>query len=206
MDFDDALGLIAGCDESLGLREMQNKATLLILLGCGLRINEAINIRPRDLTRERKTRIVRALIPHTKNKRELIVELPPQCVPLLDRIDAMQRKAGKPVSYFMDNPETSPRIAYERFRRDFKAKLVSAGLDSTIRIHSLRATFVTLLLSRGVRREKVQDLINQSSPASILPYDAFTGTDRDGIARNHHPLFQPEKPEDDSPSGPPPLA
>jgi len=189
MNFEDALDVIKNVDHTQNLRALQNKAILLILLGCGLRISEVISLRPRDLIRERNSRRVRALIPHTKNKREHIVELPPQAVPLLDEIEKHQKKKGRPDTYFLNHEDHSTKVVYEKFRRDFKSILAQLGLDTRTKIHSIRATFVTLLLSRGVPREKVQAAINQTHPSSLNPYDGFTGKNLDHLIRQYHPLF-----------------
>jgi integrase/recombinase XerD len=190
MDFTDAMELLEQFDPKGDDKQLRNRIILELLLACGLRISEVLNITPEFIFRERSTKLVRVVIPKTKNKREHTVEIPPRTVPLLDELERRNKLAGREGVYFMQKTTHTQKLTYEYFRKEFKRALVRAGLESKTKIHALRATFATVLLARGVPREKVSDLLNQINPASILPYDGFTGSDREGLVRTHHPLFQ----------------
>jgi integrase/recombinase XerD len=194
MDMPDALNLVRYFDPTAGDEQLRNRVIIELLLGCGLRIGEVVGIRQEHLVDIRSMGQLKIHIPETKNKREHMVEVPPSTVPLIRELQKRNLAASNSEMLFVKKSAHTEKMTYEMFRKCFKKALKALGLDPKTRVHALRATFVTYLRSRGVSREGVQELINQSSPASIIPYDGYIDQDSDRLLRLHHPLFQSKKP------------
>ena len=76
------------------------------------------------------------------------------------------RKARIGTSYVLSEPDGSP-VTGQSFTERFRARIRAWGLP-TIRLHDLRHTHATLLLSEGVHPKVVQERLGHSSIAVTL--------------------------------------
>jgi integrase len=65
-------------------------------------------------------------------------------------------------------PVGTPTNGKNLFTRSFKSLLLEAGLAQSVRLHDLRHTCATLLLSQGVHPKLVQELLGHSKIAITL--------------------------------------
>jgi len=127
-----------------------------MLVGCGLRINEALNIEKHDVDLEKGT----LLLLNTKNEKERIV-------PMAESLCEISRKYSFSIQfvkganeskYFFPNPEGkaySVCTAYARFRQAlWHAGISHGGRGRGPRVHDLRHTFAVRVLNRWVREGK----------------------------------------------------
>jgi len=124
-----------------------------ILVGCGLRITEALNIEKQDVDLENGT----LLLLNTKNEKERIVPLADSlCEACRKYVFSIQFVRGVNESqYFFPNPEGKPYAAYTAYTR-FRQALRCAGISHGgrgrgPRLHDLRHTFAVRVLNKWVR-------------------------------------------------------
>ena len=127
-----------------------------ILVGCGLRITEALNIEKRDVDLEKGT----LLLLNAKNKKERVV-------PMADSLCESCRKYAFSIQfvrganeseYFFPNPEGkayAAATAYARFRQALRLAGIShGGRGRGPRLHDLRHTYAVRVLQKWVREGK----------------------------------------------------
>jgi integrase/recombinase XerD len=127
-----------------------------ILVGCGLRITEAISIEKQDVNLEKGI----LLLLNTKNEKERLV-------PMADSLCEACRKYAFKIQlirktneskYFFPNPEGKPypaRTAYARFRQAlWHANISHGGRGKGPRLHDLRHTFAVSVLKKWVLEGK----------------------------------------------------
>jgi integrase/recombinase XerC len=147
-------------DESwLALRD---KAVLMLLYGCGMRISEALSVTPAMLN-DNPLRIIGKgnkvrLVPVLPQVREAIDAYVAACPMSLARGDPLFRGAkGGPLSARL------VQLAMERLRG-------ALNLPDTATPHALRHSFATHLLSGGADLRVIQDLLGHASLSSTQIY------------------------------------
>jgi len=123
-----------------------------ILVGCGLRITEALNIEKHDVDLEKGT----LLLLNTKNEKERLVPMADSlceaCRKYTFKIQVV-RKANES-KYFFPNPEGKAYAAdttYARFRQAlWFAGISHGGRGKGPRLHDLRHTFAVRVLKKWV--------------------------------------------------------
>jgi integrase/recombinase XerC len=147
-------------DESwLALRD---KAVLMLLYGCGMRISEALSVTPAMLN-DNPLRIIGKgnkvrLVPVLPQVREAIDAYVAACPMSLAPGDPLFRGAkGRPLSARL------VQLAMERLRG-------ALNLPDTATPHALRHSFATHLLSGGADLRVIQDLLGHASLSSTQIY------------------------------------
>ena len=147
-------------DKWIGLR---NKAILLLLYGCGLRISEALDLNHEDISNEDfilikgkggKERVV-PMMPYIKKGIENYINECPKEINGRDPLFIGQRLS-----------RLSPRIiqyALEKIRN-------SLALPETATPHALRHSFATHLLESGGDLRTIQELLGHSSLSTTQRY------------------------------------
>lgn len=134
------------------LSNLKHKTILLTAFSCGLRISEVINLKLSDIDSDRmQVRIERA-----KGKKDRYVMLSPL---LLDVLRSYLRlHKPKPHVYLFEGvngKQYSSRSAQEVFN----AACSKAGIHKKLSFHSLRHSFATHLLEKGVDIRYIKDLL-----------------------------------------------
>lgn len=127
-----------------------------MLIGCGLRITEILNIEKQDVNFKEET----LLLLNTKNKKECLV-------PMADSLCEVCRKymlkiqfdrKARESKYFLSNPEGkayTSSTAYARFRQAlWVAGISHGGKGKGPRLHDLRHTFAVRVLKKWVQEGK----------------------------------------------------
>ena len=159
---DKELGLLLASVDTVSINTTSENAKLVvpllfrILVGCGLRITEALNIEKQDVDLENGT----LLLLNTKNERERIV-------PMADSLGEACRnyafniqfvRGANESQYFFPNPEGRAyvaRTAYGWFRHTLRIAGIShGGRGRGPRLHDIRHTFAVRVLNRWVREGK----------------------------------------------------
>jgi integrase/recombinase XerD len=138
-----------------------------ILIGCGLRITEALNLKKQDIDLNKGT----LLLLNTKNKKERLVPM----------VDSLRKKCNeyslkiqfirnaKNSDYFFPNPEGKPYssyTAYTKFRQILWLTGIShGGKGKGPRLHDLRHTFAVRVLKKWVLEGK--------NITTAMPYLSF---------------------------------
>ena len=162
----------------IGLR---NKAILILLYGCGLRISEALSLNYDDVQNEdhilikgkgEKERIV-PMMPYIKKGIENYLEVCPKEI-----ISGEALFIGKRFS------RLSPRIiqyALEKIR-------TALSLPETATPHALRHSFATHLLDSGGDLRTIQELLGHSSLSTTQKYTKVETSKLLDIYKKSHPL------------------
>jgi len=159
---DKELGLLLSNIDALCKNTTSEHASLVfsllfrMLVGCGLRITEALSIKKQDVDLENGT----LLLLNTKDKKERIVPMADSlckaCRKYAYRIQFVQGADESP--YFFPNPEGKAYAAcsaYSRFRQAlWLAGISHGGRGKGPRLHDLRHTFAVRVLNKWVREGK----------------------------------------------------
>ena len=166
---DDAVGLAEEVEENgsepwIGARD---RAVLLLLYGCGLRVAEALSLTGRDLPlgevltvtgKRSKTRVVPLLGP----VREAVDEYLRLCPYAVARDEALFRGAR------------GGALDTGIVRRAVRQARAGLGLGERTTPHALRHSFATHLLGRGADLRSLQELLGH---ASLSTTQVYTGVD-----------------------------
>lgn len=154
----DVTRLLAASAESI-------RDLVAVLIGTGLRIDEALHLEWTDIDLERRTiHVHRGRHGAPKSGRARVVEIFDSVLPVLR---AMKLRSGTNVRLWPSVRRTA--TGGERVRSvsgvhlAFKAALRRAGLDSAFRIHDMRHTFAGLYLTAGGDIYRLSQLLGHAS-------------------------------------------
>lgn len=142
-----------------------HRALVALCLGAGLRVSEALALRPNDLTEEAGHRVARV---SGKGGRERVVPLSPSAWSLLLPALEQSTSATEPI---IRGPQGGT-IDRHRALRMIEALGRAAGLGHALRPHDCRHTAATLALNAGAPIHRVQDLLGHASPQTTQRYVA----------------------------------
>ena len=155
--------------------DKRDKAVMLLLYGCGLRISEVVALNRADIS---KTLLVQG-----KGKKQRIA-------PVLDKtIEAIQDYLGSvpwngdALFYGVKGKRLRPEIVQKRLR-EIRA---SYGLPDHLTPHALRHSFATHLLSAGADLRTIQELLGHESLATTERYTHIDIARLSEGYKNFHP-------------------
>lgn len=140
------------------------RACITLIYACGLRIEEAISLRPNQIDGPQQT--VRII---GKGNKERIIPLPESVLTILRRSWTGHRNPQWVFATGRDGGHVNVRT----LRMAFHAACAEAGL-SGVTPHSLRHAFATRLLERGVELRIVQLLLGHSNIRTTEIYTHLT--------------------------------
>ena len=140
---------------------LKHKLILWIIYSCGLRRSEVINIRLRDLDRERG---ILSII-EAKGKIDRIVPVPARVWAKIDEY----LESYRPVLYLFEG-QSGGRYSSESVYRVFKQALKKAGIDKEVGVHSLRHSYATHLHESGLDIKYIQELLGHKSTKTTEIY------------------------------------
>lgn len=162
LSIEEAAQLVKACLSSTPV-ERRDRMVVLLLYGCGLRTKELCDLRLQDLNLPRKELLVRA----GKGDRQRIVPLPEMVY--LELLAYLQERGGK----------RGPLLRTEMKGRPLRAKDVCgiirhaaerAGIVWEITPKTLRHSYATHLMDRGVDLAVIAKLMGHRSPAETGVY------------------------------------
>ena len=162
----------------IGLR---NKAILILLYGCGLRISEALSLNYDDVQNEDHILI------KGKGEKERIVPMMPYIKKGIENyLDACPKEIISGEALFIGKrfSRLSPRIiqyALEKIR-------TALSLPETATPHALRHSFATHLLDSGGDLRTIQELLGHSSLSTTQKYTKVETSKLLDIYKKSHPL------------------
>ena len=131
------------------------------LLDTGLRLSDGLNLRWSSVSLEEN--VIR-VVTQKKNK--------PVTLPLSDVVrTALEALKKRPViSEFVFLDEDDKPLTKEKVARKFSMAKAVAGINRRLRIHDLRHTFASTLVSSGVNLKVVSDLLGHTDIATTARY------------------------------------
>jgi len=165
LEVGEVLALVTACS-SRAPSGIRNRALLLTLWRAGLRISEALALKPRDLDRvQGSIQVLRG-----KGGKARTVGLDPMAFAVIDRwLDVRAKKelpSTAPLFCTLQGQELKP--SYVRALLPRLAR--KAGLSKRVHAHGLRHTFAAELAREGVPMNQIQKQLGHSSLAVTSRY------------------------------------
>ena len=165
---------------------LRDKAILMLLYGCGLRISEALSINVGDISAQSEFLRVKG-----KGHKERIIPFLPIIWRYIGAYLAecpYKNNVGEPLFLGARGERISPRIIQRQLQ---KLRLI-LGLPDTVTPHALRHSFATQLLAEGTDLRSIQELLGH---ASLSTTQRYTDVQIETMQREYHKAHPLEKSE-----------
>jgi len=160
-------------------KHLRNLAILELFYSSGLRISELCNLKINDLNLENGFIRVKG-----KGNRERIALLNKFSVEMLRKY-LSERKTGIDEYLFLNN--RNKKISRQSVWKVVKKYAKYAGIGKDVKPHTLRHTFATHLLERGMDLRVVQELLGHKSIATTEIYTHLNRKKIKEIYKKYHP-------------------
>ena len=138
-----------------------------LMYGSGLRTNEVINLRIKDIDFERGLIHIKS----AKGKKDRYTLLSKALIPILKSYI----NHYTPNSYLFEGRFGDPYTQVSA-RQVFKKSLLNAGIKKYSTLHTLRHSFATHLLEAGTDIRYIQELLGHNSPKTTMIYTHVSTT------------------------------
>ncbi len=142
------------------------RMALTVIYACGLRLSEGLALKVHDIDSSRMLLWVR----NGKGGKD-------RCVPLPERLLELLReywKRHRPRLYFFPNQKKCEPLCATTLQKTFKVVLLQSGIHKEASIHTLRHSYATHLLERGINLRVIQELLGHQSPQTTARYTHLT--------------------------------
>lgn len=160
--------------------EKRNKALFTLLYGCGLRIDEALQLDIRDLPRDGFLRVM------GKGRKE-------RQVPVLAVVEQVltEYRAAAPFAEEADRPlflgEKGKRLHQGVAQKEMRDIRRAMSLPENATPHALRHSFATHLLQNGANLREIQELLGHASLRTTQRYTEVDGKELLKVYNAAHP-------------------
>ena len=161
LTLDEAEKLVRGCPRA-SAAERRDRLMILLLYGCGLRTMELCGLDVADISRERQELTVR----HGKGDRPRVIPIPEG---LYTELLAYLLEHGRRGALFR-TAQRARRIREKDVCAVVSAAVARAGLPSSVTARTLRHSFATHLMDRGVDLAVIASLMGHRSPQETGVY------------------------------------
>ncbi len=150
---------------------MQARVMLTLAYGCGLRAGEVVRLKAGDIDREQ--RIIR--IVQSKGRKDRHVMLPGEALDLLrqwwlERTNRYDLGVAPQERWLFPGRREGLHLTPRQFGRLFRETVSAAGIKKRVTLHSLRHSFATHLLERGLDIRKIQALLGHTKLETTARY------------------------------------
>jgi len=142
------------------------RMALTAIYACGLRLSEGLHLTVQDIDSSRMLLWVR----NGKGGKDRCVPLPQRLLELLREYWKLCRSRR----YLFLNPKRREPLAATTLQKTFKAVLLQSGISKEASIHTLRHSYATHLLERGIGLRVIQELLGHQSPQTTARYTHLT--------------------------------
>ena len=140
---------------------------LMFLLSCGARKGSAMQAKWCEI--ERDNRVWKIPAVNSKSKRSASVPLNDSAMWVLDQLDTRGKSEYLFVNKRTGKPFTSIRTVWRRISKEAKLNNTANG-GKNVRVHDLRHTFASMLVSAGRSLYQVQQILGHSDPKITMRY------------------------------------
>ena len=147
------------------LDNIKHRSILMLIYGAGLRIGESVKIRIVDINFDRKTIFIKA----GKGKKDRYTILPDKLIQLLKSY----LKQYKP-NYWLFEGQTGGQYSTRSIQQIFRRACEKSGVNPFATVHTLRHSFATHLLERGMDLRYIQHLLGHSTSKTTEIYTHIT--------------------------------
>lgn len=145
---------------------LKHKTLLVIVYGAGLRIGEALGLKLTDISRDESLLYIR----EGKGLKDRRVPMSPMMLKTLERY----YKRYRPKVYVFEGAKGGA-YAQSSARQVLKRSVLAAGIRKHVTLHTLRHSYATHLLERGVGLRYIQELLGHGSPKTTMLYTHVSG-------------------------------
>jgi len=135
---------------------------LSFIYACGLRRSELLNLKPRDIDRQRGVFFIR----QSKGKKDRIVPISDKIIKLLEEYWISYRT----VNWLFEGQSKGGRYSEKSLESVLKQSVIKAGIKKPVTLHWLRHSFTTHLLESGTDLRFIQELLGHSSSRTTEIY------------------------------------
>jgi site-specific recombinase XerD len=132
---------------------IKHKAILFTAYGAGLRVSETVNLRIKDIDSKR----MQIFVQRAKGKKDRVVPLSLLVLDVLRQYMKMQDPM--PVYYLFTAPNGTDAYSERSAQKIFQLARQKAGIKKDISFHSLRHSFATHLLEKGIDVKYIKELL-----------------------------------------------
>lgn len=132
---------------------LKHKAILFVAYSAGLRVSEVINLRLQDIDRERQQLFIHC----SKGKKDRYVRLSPMVLDVLEQYYKLSKQ--KPTNYVFEGLEKGKPYTIRSAQQIFSDCKLKAGIIKTVSFHSLRHSFATHILEKGIDVVFIQEIL-----------------------------------------------
>jgi site-specific recombinase XerD len=176
LTIEEAQRLVAACPQA-SFAERQARLIVLVLYGCGLRTAELCALRVQDVDRERRELFVRA----GKGDRQRVVPIPEA---VMTALAAHLLDRGGARGALLRTAVRQRPLATKDVCRVVEAAAARAGLAARVTPRTLRHSFATHLMDRGVDLAVIASLLGHRSPTETGVYlHVLPGRPREAVER-----------------------
>jgi integrase/recombinase XerD len=151
------------------VENLKHRAILTTIYSGGLRLGEAINLKPSDIDAERMTILVR----QGKGNKDRYTVLGQKTLELL----RLYYKTYRPGEWLFPSKDPAQPLSGSSVQRVFKKALHKAGIRKKASVHTLRHSFATHLLESGTDLYHIQRLLGHTTAKTTSLYLHITGKD-----------------------------
>jgi len=146
---------------------LKHRTLLSLVYSAGLRIGEALNIRPDDIDTQRGLIHIRS----AKGRKDRYTLLSPSLIPLLESYI----NHYKP-TYYLFEGRSGEAYTQVSARQVLKKSMRLAEIKKYATLHTLRHSFATHLLENGTDIRYIQELLGHNSPKTTMIYTHVSST------------------------------
>ena len=143
--------------------DIKYRAMFATMYSSGMRVSEVIHLHYDDISRTNMQIHVR----NTKNRMDRYTVLSERC---LDLLTEYWFAKGRPRGILFPNQWTGSYLTASALEKVMRQAVSDAGLPAKATPHSLRHSFATHLMERGVERQYIQALLGHRDPKSTEIY------------------------------------
>jgi integrase/recombinase XerD len=144
------------------VKNRKHRALLMLIYSAGLRVGEAVRLRPGDLDPERRLLFVRG----GKGRKDRYTLLSERAVAAVR--EYLEREEVGP--WLFPGPRPDRPLSTRSVQKIVAQARIAAGIDKHITVHTLRHSFATHLLEAGIDIRYIQELLGHASARTTQIY------------------------------------
>lgn len=141
---------------------LKHRAMLSLLYACGLRRGELLNLKPADVSSDRKLLIIK----QGKGRKDRVA-------PISDKVIRMLReyyKTYKPVTWLFEGQKPGEPYTAGSLQEVLRQSVAKTNLKKPVTLHWLRHSYATHLLESGTDLRYIQELLGHKSSKTTEIY------------------------------------
>lgn len=148
-------------------RNLKHRALLMLVYSAGLRIGETLNLRIEDVNSKRGVIEIHS----GKGDKD-------RQVPLSQKILDILRdyfKVYRPTEFLFEGRSETGRYSPRSAQQVLQHSVERAGIKKRVTLHTLRHSYATHLMEKGVGLRYIQDILGHRSPKTTMIYTHVSG-------------------------------